>query len=171
MAIGDRQSITMGKDIFYVQQFPAFEGMRVLGELQKLVLPAVGGVSMGIEQGEENGILAGMMMLSENIDAEKLESLSKMLINPGYVSVKVEGKGAAVPLDENMMNQIFTGRYLDILVLMYEIAKVNFLDFRKLCGLPIGVVTAIEGIKLKFRANLAENLSETALSSAPLKAE
>lgn len=169
--IGDRKPITMGKDIFYVQQFPPFEGIRVFGELQKLILPTVGGVAMGTEQGEESGIMAGLMMLSENVDAEKTESIMRMLLNPLYVSVKIGGEGQAMPLDENTINRIFTGRYFDMLVLAYEIAKVNFLDFQKLCGLPTGLVAVIEGIKLKFRANLAENLNKNALSSAPLKAE
>ena len=171
MAIGDRKSVTMGKDIFYVQQFPVFEGMRVWGELQKLVIPAIGGAAVGAGQGEENGIIGGLMMLSENVDGEKAETLTRILLNPAYVSVKIGGEGQPIPLDEDTMNRVFTGRTFDVIILAWKVAQINFLDFRKLSGLPTGIANVLGNIKLTFPANWGANLSEKFSSTAQLTAE
>ena len=171
--VGGRKKIVFGKDIFFVMQYPPFYGMQVLGELQKIVLPALGGAAVGAKDGQNDveGILGGLMMLSENITAEKLEKLSRMLLDEQYVSVKIGGKGAAIPLDENTLNALFTGRYFDMLVLMYEVAKVNFLDFQKLCGLPTGFAAAAEKIKQTFRGNFPQDLNENVSSTEPSKRE
>ena len=161
--IYSRKEIILGKDKFYVQQYPPLEGMKVLGELQGIISPAISGAAVGIKDSGilSDGLSGGLLMLAEKLDGEKLEYLSKLLLNPQYVAVKIEGKGQAVALDEDILAQIFTGRYIDMLFLMFKVAQVNFLDFTQLCSLPTGVVTAVENLKKVFAANLAENLNET----------
>ena len=168
-----RKEIFFGNDIFYVQQFPPFEGMKVLGELQKIICPALSGATIGFK---DSGILAevlggGLMMLSEKLDGESMEKICKMLLNPQYVSVKIDGKGEAERLTEEKIAEIFTGRYFDMIILAVKIAKINFMDFTLLCGLPTGLVNAIENITQMFAANLAENLNATQSFTEQLKAE
>lgn len=173
--IGDRTRVPLGDDVFFIQKFPVFEGMRVLGELQKLLLPSIGGLAAGadLKSGklEGEGLVAALMLLSENLNSDKMEKLSQTLLNEKYISVKVGGKGEAIPLDEETLNLIFTGRYFDVLVLMYYVAKVNYMDFSKLKGLPTGLVTAVEKIKRGFLESLQETSSEQSSSTEPLKAE
>lgn len=124
-----RKEISIGDgNIYYVQQYPPFEGIKVLGELQKIILPALGGAAVGINQGGflGDGLAGGLMNLSQNLDAENLERITKLLLNPQYVSVKVEGAKSAVRLDEMKLAEIFTGRYFDMLMLCYEVAKEIF---------------------------------------------
>ena len=163
-------------NIYYVQQYPPFEGMKVLGELQKIIFPAIGGAATGFNiDGTLGAGLAGSLLnLSQNLDAENLEKITKLLLNPQYVSVKVEGEKSAVRLDEMKIAEIFTGRYFDMLVLCYEVAKENFFDTTLLCALPTGLVNALASIKQTFQANFQTNLnaqsSSTEQSSVDLSA-
>jgi len=105
-------------------------------------------------------------LLAENLDGEKLEQLSKMLLRPDYIAVDVGSTGDRKNyrrLDESTIDTLFTGRYLDLVILMIKVAEVNFLDFRKLCGIPAGFAQGIAEIKSIFRANFAESLREKQL--------
>ena len=45
---GKFTEVKIGDDVFTVRQFPPFYAIRVLGELQKIITPALGGVLKGI---------------------------------------------------------------------------------------------------------------------------
>ena len=172
MSIHDKRTeIKLGADTFFVQQFPPFEGLRVMGELQKIILPALGGAAVGTSNSNNflEGLSGGLMLLAENLDGDKLEQLSKMLLRPDYIAVDVGSTGDRKNyrrLDESTIDTLFTGRYLDLVILMIKVAEVNFLDFRKLCGIPAGFAQGIDEIKSIFRANFAESLREKQLSTA-----
>lgn len=166
--IFSRKKIEIGDgNIYYVQQYPPFEGMKVLGEMQKIILPALGGAATGfsLDGTLGTGVAGGLLNLSQNLDAEKLERLTKLLLNPEYVSVKVKGEKSAVRLDEDKIAEIFTGRYFDMLVLCYEVAKENFFDTTLLCSLPTGFVNALASIKSSLAENFQTNLNANSLST------
>ncbi len=158
-----RKKIIFGNDVFYVQQYPPFEGIRVLGELQKVILPAIGGAAIGFsEHGFGEGIAGSLLNISDNLDADKVETLSRMLLNPKYVAVDIGGTGDRnkfKQLDEDTIAEIFTGRYIDMIILMIKIAKENFADFTQLCGIPTGVARGIENVIAQFQESLTQSLN------------
>ena len=100
-----------------------------------------------------------------------VKKITKLLLNPQYVSVKVDGEKSAVRLDEIKIAEIFTGRYFDMLVLCYEVAKENFFDTTVLCSLPTGLVNALASIKSSLAANFQTNLNAQSLSTEQSSAE
>ena len=84
MSAFDREKIKFGNDTFYVQQFPPFEGMRVLGELQKIIVPVLSGAAVNtdlkgdMERTFVEGVAGGLMTVSDCCpDKEKLEKFLK----------------------------------------------------------------------------------------------
>ena len=57
----------------------------------------------------------------------------------------------------NIVDEIFTGRTFDLFFLMAKIVQINYLDFSKLCGLPIGFRENAEQIKHKIMESLAKD--------------
>lgn len=169
-----RKEINIGDgNIFYVQQYPPFEGLRVLGELQKVICPSLSGAVIGLKNDGfiGDGLAGGLMTLSENIDADKMEKLSKMLLNPQYVAVKIKGSKEVVALTEDVVNQIFTGRYFDMLYLMFKVAKENFLNFTQLTSVPTGLVTAVENLATNFAEKFQTSFNANISSTEPLTQE
>ena len=77
------------------------------------------------------------------------------ILDENYVAVEVtadNGTKTFTRLNEGLINEIFTGRTFDLLVLMIEVFKINFLDFSKLSSLPTGVREVFGEIKLPFQA-------------------
>lgn len=152
----------MGADLFYIHRFPPFLAIKVFGELQKAVFPILGGVAKGIKHVDIDSPLENLAVIGEllgdgfiqfaaNLDGEKLEKLSIMLLSPDYVAVKRNGKKEAERLTEDVMNEIFEGRAFDVLILMVQVAKANYADFTRLSGVPTGLREALGEIARVFR--------------------
>lgn len=165
----ERTEYRMGNDVFFIQQIPAFEGLDVLGEVQKVLLPALGSAMLGANAAgegagaKETGINVLYMMIDsipQHLDGATLQKLEKLLISPQYVAVKIGGKGEAVALDEDTVNQIFTGRVLDLIALMFKIFEVNFGDFSKLSGVPAGIRNVLETVVKVFRGESTSGLQD-----------
>lgn len=164
----ERTEYRMGNDVFYIQQIPALEGLDVLGEVQKVLLPALGNAMLGASASEdasakETGINVLYMMIDsipQHLDGATLKKLEKLLVSPDYIAVKVGGKGEAVSLDEDKVNEIFTGRVLDLIALMFKIFEVNFGDFSKLSGVPAGVRRVLETVAKVFRGESTNGLED-----------
>ncbi|MFQ7191012.1 MAG: phage tail assembly chaperone [Megamonas funiformis] len=171
---GKFTEVKIGDDVFTVRQFPPFYAIRVLGELQKIITPALGGVLKGIS--ENNGdmdtenlgdmlqiISNGLEKLAYTIDGDKLELALKLLLDEKYVAVKIEksnGKKDFIRLDEGAINEVFEGRIIDMIVLAIKIFKVNYLDFSQLSSVPIGVQKTLAEIKLPSFLAQQANTSE-----------
>lgn len=166
----ERTKYQMGNDVFFIQQIPPFEGLEVLGEVQKVLLPAIGGALMGVNassgaDAKETGINAIYMImdsLPQHLDGASLQKLERLLIDHQYIAVKKGGKGDAIALDEDVINEIFTGRTLDLIALMFKVFKVNFGDFSKLSGIPAGIRRVLETIAAVFRGELKTDSLESA---------
>lgn len=155
-----------GEYIFSIRTFAPFKAIKVLGDLQKIIGPALAGAFSGLKNAPDadtNNILSLAPILSNalekiayNLDGDKLQNAMNLLLDRNYVSVEVTSKNgtkAFTQLDENLINEIFTGRTFDLLVLMAEVFKINFLDFSKLSSVPSGVLEMLGEIKSPFQGN------------------
>lgn len=143
--IGDRQEVNIDDMTFYVQMYEPFKAIKVLGNLQKIILPVLKKTLAGME--DVDGILdkdlssikdfAQVMPLleglfgglSENLDGDKLEKLMNMLLDSNYVSTKHPQTEKLVKLDKSVINQIFTGNLSAMFTLAFNVVKVNYADF------------------------------------------
>lgn len=154
-----------GEYIFSIRQFAPFKAIKVLGDLQKIITPALAGSLTGLQKAPEADMddwlsLApvfsdALYQIAAGVDGDKLQKAMLLLLDKNYVAVEVtanNGTKTFTQLDEGLINEIFTGRTFDLLALMVEVFKINFLDFSRLSSLPTGVREAFGEIKLPFRA-------------------
>ena len=152
----------LGESVFYIQRFPPFVAMKVLGDLQKIILPALGAAAKeakGIDlDAPDDGLdaLADMFgsalsVLPQHVDGVGLENAARMLLNPDYVSVSPDGMASPSRLTEDMAIVVFEGRVMDMFAVMAEVFRVNFMDFSKLSSVPIGTTQALGELKEKFQ--------------------
>lgn len=149
-----------GEYVFSIRQLPPFEAIKVLGELQKIILPAIGGLLNGVGKNPDadtqnnmdmvNVLSEGLEKLAFNLDGDKLERAVSMLLNPNYVAVKAKNGKDFVRLDESAVNEVFSGRVFDMIVLAVQVFKINYLDFSKLSSVPTGALKTLReaGIQL-----------------------
>ena len=160
----------MGGATFYIHIMPPLVAMRVLGELQKTLAPILGSMAKEVTANSDKqidgleviGAALGeaLKAMPSHLDGERLEILCKTLLNPDYIGVSTDGLKAPIKLTEAVIDEVFMGRPLDILVLMYKVFEVNFLDFSKLSSVPIGVQNALGELKKTLTENAPQNLSE-----------
>lgn len=155
-----------GEYTFTIRQFAPFRAIKVLGDLQKIISPALSGALSGLKKTPEadtNNFLSLAPILSDaleklaySLDGDKLQNAMEILLDKNYVSVEVVAKNGTknfTQLDEGLINEIFTGRTFDLLALMVEVFRVNFMDFSKLSSIPSGVREVFGEIKSPFRAD------------------
>lgn len=160
----------MGDVTFYIHIMPPLVAMRVLGELQKTLAPILGSMTKEVTANSDKqidgleviGAALGeaLKQMPAHLDGERLEMICKLLLNGDYIGVSTDGLKAPTKLSEATINEVFTGRPFDILILMYKVFEVNFLDFSRLSGVPIGVRNALGELKKTFTANVPTNSSE-----------
>lgn len=141
---------------FSIRQMNPFKAMKVLGDLQKLIIPAIGGAAAGLNDSSENAevvsaIGGALASIADNVDGDKLEQACKILLNVEYIAVKEKvAKDFSYVSDEDM-EAIFTGRPWDMLALCYKVFEVNFLDFSTSSSVPTGVQKALSEVKAMFQ--------------------
>ena len=160
----------MGGATFYIHVMPPLVAIRVLGELQKTLAPILGSMTKEVTANSDKqidglevvGAALGeaLMAMPSHLDGERLEMLCKTLLNADYIGVSTDGLKAPVKLSGAVIDEIFTGRPFDVLILMYKVFEVNFLDFSKLSGVPIGVQNALGELRKTITANVPQNLNE-----------
>ena len=147
---------TQGDFEFSIRQMNPFRAMKVLGDLQKLIIPAIGGAAAGLNDSSENAevvsaIGGALANIAENVDGDKLEQACKLLLNVEYIAVKEKGAKDFSYVSVEDLEAVFTGRPWDMLALCYKVFEVNFLDFSKSSSVPIGVQKALSEIKTMFQ--------------------
>lgn len=162
------KEVPMGDDVFYIHRFNAFKAMRVLGDVQKVILPVIGGAMKGLGSASPDAdttdmtVVAGaaqeiFMTLPERLDGERLESLARTLIMGENVAVSIGGNSRQSWLNESLVNQVFVGRSFDMLALMWHVFNHNYMDFSMLSSVPAGVQGALAELKRKFQEKLQMN--------------
>ena len=130
---------------FYIKPFSAFTSARISGDLAKVHGPLLGSISpmlkgtssentniMDMDMGEMMPILGDMLT---QLDGEKLEQLMKELL-VDYKNITFEDEDGEVSyLTYDDANEIFCGEIMDMLMLCWEVIKLNFSGFfTKLLG-------------------------------------
>lgn len=128
----------IGANTFYVRAFPPLQGLKLYGDLQKAITAALkGGLTSNGEMEDMKEALLGaqinvgaiLAQLGESFNGEVLAQFSERLLDAEYVSVKIKGEEEAVMLTEDVINELFTGKLVELLKLEKFIIEVNFGDF------------------------------------------
>lgn len=128
----------IGANTFYVRAFPPLQGLKLYGDLQKAITAALkGGLTSNGETenmkeallGAQINIGAILAQLGESFNGEVLAQFSERLLDAEYISVKIKGEEEAVMLTEDVINELFTGKLVELLKLEKFIIEVNFGDF------------------------------------------
>ena len=157
-----------GPYVFAIRQFTPFYAMRVLGELQKIISPALEGAVNGLKQDSLDKDIGDAMFIGETIanaliklaehsDGEQFEKAASLLLDADYIGVAPKGKTDFQALDENAINEVFSGRIVDMFALMVRVFQVNYLDFSKLSSVPTGVRKTLAEVKRSFRGNILQS--------------
>ena len=165
---GETKKYDQGDYTFAIRPFPAFHSMKVLGDLQRVVVPALGGAIGGLKPESLDmdtsdvkfiggAVADALNNLGKTLVGETLERAAELLLDPQYVSVAPLHTKDFQPLDEGAVNEIFSGRIIDLIALMVQIFKVNYADFSKLSSVPTGVRKALGEIKSSFLASSQTN--------------
>ena len=160
----NRKSFQLGEDTFFIQLIPPKESLKAWTEVQKVLLPALGGAMEGMQiaSADEtehwtNVVASAFQTLPYTLDADKVDKLYSYLLNPEYIAVQRKEDKTPIRLTEDIVGEIFTGRTFDLFVLMAKIVQVNYLDFSKLCGVPIGFRRNAEEIQAKITESLGKS--------------
>lgn len=163
-----------GKTVFYIHRFPPFMAMRVLGELNKVVGPVMGGAAKGLQNIEGAGenlealstVLGSALQNLMMIDGDVMEHVLRLVLNEEYVSVSTNGtKNDLAHLTEEKINEVFEGRPIDMIMLAVKVVRVNYLDFSMLSSIPTGFLGALGTMKSAFLENFQKNLETSSLST------
>ena len=128
----------IGANTFYVRAFPPLQGLKLYGDLQKAITAALkGGLTSNGETEDIKEALLGaqinvgaiLAQLGESFNGEVLAQFSERLLDAEYVSVKIKGEEEAIMLTEDVINELFTGKLVELLKLEKFIIEVNFGDF------------------------------------------
>lgn len=128
----------IGANTFYVRAFPPLQGLKLYGDLQKAITAALkGGLTSNGETEDMKEVLLGaqinigaiLAQLGESFNGEVLAQFSERLLDAEYVSVKIKGEEEAIMLTEDVINELFTGKLVELLKLEKFIIEVNFGDF------------------------------------------
>lgn len=128
----------IGANTFYVRAFPPLQGLKLYGDLQKAITAVLkGGLTSNGETEDMKEALLGaqinvgaiLAQLGESFNGEVLAQFSERLLDAEYVSVKIKGEEEAIMLTEDVINELFTGKLVELLKLEKFIIEVNFGDF------------------------------------------
>ena len=120
---------------FYVQAFNPFGAIKILGDLQNIIAPIMGGVvgQQGNDVKFDMSVEAICKGLHDYVDGDNLLRVMKMLINPDFISVSIEG-GQPKRLTDDLVNLVFEGRTQGLFELCYEVIKINYNGFFTIFG-------------------------------------
>ncbi|QDJ52806.1 phage tail assembly chaperone [Bordetella hinzii] len=125
------KQVTIGTTIFHISRFDAFRQLKLLGDLQKEVLPAAGSLLTAVFSGDgqeqaqdEAAMLAAFRDLSSRLGGEALANWASRLIDPELVTFELAGR-APMKLSEAQRDMAF-GDFSEILELLFHILEHNF---------------------------------------------
>lgn len=149
---------------FFIRPFDAFRQLRLFGDLQKEVLPSVGGVlnvalasGKDGEQVDESKVIDAFRDLCMKFDGAALERWANALIDAEYITAQLPSKREPEKLDKvtrGMALQDFSA----VLELMYHVGKVNFAD-------PLARWASLSGLAQKLTAKLSGSSAATSSTS------
>lgn len=151
--------VTIGETVFFIRQFDAFTQLRLFGDLQKEILPALGGVINVIADKSADGekvdamAIDAMRNLSERLGGAALEKWARLLLDGEYVAYQMTGERQSNKLDKVALATAFTD-FSQVLELMYHVGKVNFAD-------PLARWAGLSGLARRMMAPLSGSSAPT----------
>ncbi|HFF6216692.1 phage tail assembly chaperone [Stenotrophomonas maltophilia] len=127
-----KKEVQIGKTTFYLTTFAPRDQLRIFGDLQKELLPAVGTLltaaagKTDADDGElDEAVLVGAIRsFSASLDGKGLDAWCGRLIDSERVTYEKGGRDAK-KLTSNQMDDAFDD-FGEILELLFEIIKLNF---------------------------------------------
>ncbi|WP_313378006.1 phage tail assembly chaperone [Achromobacter insolitus] len=124
-------TVLIGATTFHISKFDAFRQMEILGDLQKEVLPAAGGVLAAVfgagdgGQGQDEQAMAqAINELSQRLSGESLKKWANVLLDAELISFELDGR-APQKLTSAHRGMAFED-FSEILELMFHILRHNF---------------------------------------------
>lgn len=136
---------------FSIRQMNPFLAMKVLGELQKILLPVIGGAVEGLKDSTDNAEMVATIggalgKIAESVDGAKLYAACELLLDTDYLAVRGSDKQFRI-MSKDDLAMIYTGRPWDLLAFCAKIFEVNFLDFSTSSSVPTGIRKAVSDIR------------------------
>lgn len=126
-----RKEVTIGATVFYLLTFAPRDQLRIFGDLQKELLPSLGGVLASAvgKAGDDSELDEGALMeairsFSGTLDGKGLDTWCDRLIDSERVTFEKGGKEAK-KLTKSHMDEAFED-FAEILELLFHIIKLNF---------------------------------------------
>ena len=125
------KEVTIGTTIFRISRFDPFRQLKLLGDLQKEVLPAAGSMMAAVFGGEgeaqakdEQAMLQAFRDLSTRLGGDALAAWAERLIDPELVTFELAGR------DPQKLTAAHRGMafsdFAEILELLYHVLEHNF---------------------------------------------
>lgn len=156
----DLKEKEIGGNTFYVRPFAPLIALELLGDLQAVVTTSLEKVevrdvpNVAVDDGKQQkkslfdkdiSLGAAIAGIGQNLKGPMLVKFATRILNPEYVSVKLDGKTEAVKLTPAIYNNIFAGRLKDLIELLwFIIVDVNYADFFESTPSLTGLLTALE---------------------------
>ena len=150
--------VTIGSNEFRITAFDPFRQLKLFGDLQKEVLPAVGGVinvamSKGQDgQADDKAGVEAFRELSSRFDGTQIMRWVELLLDQEYVFVSVDGADP-IKLNKQVREDVFAD-FSEVLELIYHIGKVNF-------AAPLARWASLSGLAQKLTAKLSASSGKT----------
>ncbi|MBY4945413.1 hypothetical protein K6V92_02085 [Cupriavidus respiraculi] len=128
-------NVTIGDAEFMIRKMDPFLALRIFGDLQRDILPAVGhllegafggGAGTGGNAGQDATVAEAIRELSAKLDGASLEAWANRLLDPEFVAVSINGRESRLTKEMRALAFSDAG---DILELMFQIIRLNFADF------------------------------------------
>lgn len=116
--------VAIGGYKFGIARMDAFSALEVFGDLQKELLPALGGLMK--PEGEQDGTAQALSVLSGSLSGKSLTKWANRLLDPDYISVENED-GVLEKLTADRREIVFDNA-VEILELMVAVIRENFAD-------------------------------------------
>ena len=159
-----------GEYEFAIRNFDPFLAIEIRGELQKVLVPGLGGAASGLDKtsGEGEMVMAiggALKALSQSVSGKVLRQSAEMLLDSEYVAVREKGEKSFFPADSDKLAAIYWGRPFDMVALCVKVFQVNYLDFSTSCSVPTGVRELVESIRVMTQDSSESNLEEESSST------
>lgn len=128
-------NVAIGDAEFMIRKIDPFVALRIFGDLQRDILPAVGHLLEGAFAGGQGAqanatpdttLSEAVRELSGKLDGAALEAWANRLLDPEFVAVSINGRESKLTREMRALAFRDAG---DILELMFQIIRFNFADF------------------------------------------
>ena len=148
-----------------IRQMNPFRSMKVLGDLQKILLPVIGGAVERLKDSSDNAEMVAAIggalgQIADHVDGDNLEKACDLLLDTDYLAIKGANDKHFRAVGKDELAAVYTGRPWDLLALCAKIFEVNFLDFSTSSSVPIGIQKAVNDIRAMISGGVGTTSAE-----------